>query len=144
MAHQKQSNWLDLAGEFGSSLYDVLSLQTDALKHDVAGLKRRVMSNIASGIALVLMAFSGILFASMALATVIARNTSWAVALCSIAAIHFGIAITLYFLRKSLFTKPASMLPYSTHVFATVRDSVLHKSSDAKGSRDGTNDSTTA
>ncbi len=136
MAHQDERDWLKLACELFAALYDALSLQSEAIRYDIAAIMRRLVVTLMIGILIVLLIVIAISFASMALAHLIAQYYGWPLALSFISILYLLVAVVITVVRPVLPRRGKTNFPQSAHVFYTLKKSIdfgsLGKNKDGK------------
>lgn len=123
IAHQVERDWLKLACELFAALYDALSLQSEAIRYDIADIMRRLIITLLIGLFVAIFIVIAILFASMALAHLIAQHYGWPLALSTVSILYFLVAFVMTVVRPMLPRRVMSNFSQSAHVFFTLKKS---------------------
>jgi uncharacterized membrane protein len=123
MAHQVERDWLKLACELFAALYDALSLQSEAVRYDIAAMVRRLVATLLIGILIAVFIVIAISFASMALAHLIAQYYGWPVALSTVSILYFLVAVVIIVVRPMVSRRGKASFPKSAHVFSILKKS---------------------
>jgi hypothetical protein len=129
MMDQTERDWLGLLRELIAALYEALSLQSEAVRSDGITVLRRCVVRIMISVMVAFSLLLAILFASMALSSLVAQHHGWPLALSLVALLHLLLAIAIIVVRALYARHNDPLFPRSTYVFSTLFKSMIPDSS---------------
>jgi hypothetical protein len=139
-AHQKELGWMGLAHAFGTSLYDALSLQTEAMANDTLNYVRSLVGRLVIGVVVFILLLCTVLFASLSVASLVAPQHGWPTALAAVAGANLVSSGLILAVRKILASGTLTPFANTQRVFCTLRDSLVQASPDQARSESSVND----